>query len=602
MAARGGPATEIVAEIVGAGRGAAARPAFERGVEIPMSPRTRGDAVVGDLVRLVVRGRQARVIDVFGSSRAPGPVMAGLLASEGMGHGFPRRVEEEVALIREGDPLADPGRHDLTAQDVVTIDPQGAKDHDDAIAARIDGDDVRLWVHIADVAHYIEAGGQIDREAARRGTSVYVPGTVEPMLPARLSNDLCSLRPEVVRRTLTVEMRVDPAGEVHDTRFYRAAIRSERRLTYPEVDRHLEGAPLGPAGMEATVAAAREASRRLRARRRRRGALEVASGEPVFDLGPDRVRGVHLEEQTESHMIVEDCMIAANEAVARYLIARHRPTLFRYHADPDGARLERLYGQLEELGVATPPLPEGALGATERREAAVRALAAVERHLAAARTRGEAPRGGALRTLVLRSLSQAYYAPGQVGHSGLASAAYLHFTSPIRRYPDLLVHRALVDALGIGPPGPAKDELEIAGVTSSEAEREAAGMERRADAICAALLLGEALVRDGWETVFTGEVTGLVPGGAFVGFGEVFEGFLPARRISDEELLLDPLEVALAGARTGRGVRLGETVEVRVADMEPLRGRVSLEPVDAGAPRGVRSRQARRRARAPRYS
>lgn len=593
--ARGPSSTQVIAELVGSGRGAAARPAFDEGADVALSTAQRGDARVGDLVTVAMRGRQGRVVKVWGPSRSPRAAMSALLADEGLGWGFPRAVEEEAAAIIEGDPLADPGRRDLTAQDVVTIDPLGAKDHDDAIAAAVEGDMVRLWVHIADVSHYVAAGGAIDREALRRGCSVYVPGTVDPMLPARLSTDLCSLRPDVMRRALSVEVLVARDGEMHEPRFYRSAIRSERRLTYPEVDAHLAGAPLGGPGLEGTIAAAREAARRLRARRDRRGALEVTSGEPVFQLGDDRILGVHIEEQTESHRIVEDCMIAANEAVARHLIARHRPTLFRFHDDPEQSRITRMYDQLAELGVAMPALSEDALGPAERRDAARRAAEAVQRHIDAARTRGLSVRGGGLWALVLRSLAQAYYTPEHIGHSGLASAAYVHFTSPIRRYPDLLVHRGLIDVLGIGDAGPGRQELAEAGLANSESERDAAAVERRADRICGALLLAEQIRREGWDTVHTGEVTGFVPGGAFVAFGEAYDGFLPARRVSDEQLVLDPLEVALEGVHSGRGLRLGEAVEVRVVDIEPLRGRVSLARADAGAPRTVRGTRDRRR-------
>lgn len=595
---RGGPATVVVAELVSSGRGAAAQPAFEPGSPIALAKGARGGASVGDLVTVSLRGRAGRVVAVHGPASSPRAALRALLASEDMGRPFPRAAIEEADALDEGSVAADPGRRDLRGQRVVTIDPEGAKDHDDALAVAQEGEGAwRLWVHIADVARFVAAGGAIDREAARRGTSVYVPGAVDPMLPARLSSDLCSLRPGADRAAISAEMVVDRDGNVGETRFSRSLIRSERRLTYGEVDTALEGGSLGDDALLRDVTELAGLARALRGRRMGRGALEASSAEPVVRFEGDRVAGIHMEGQTPAHSLVEECMIAANEAVARHLIARSRPTVFRHHEDPAQSRVAMVYEQLAELGVATPPLPEGEMGGPARRSAAAAAAEAVARHLAAAGGRG----AEALWPLVLRSLRQAHYSATDVGHSGLASAAYLHFTSPIRRYPDLLVHRGLVDALGIGPAGPDRDELELAGVASSEAERAAAGVERRADRVCGALLLGETLHRDGWESVFPGEVTGLVPGGAFVAFGVACDGFLPARRIADEELTLDPLEVSLVGSRAGTGVRLGDTIEVRVTDMEPLRGRVTLEPAHTRTSPGVRSVRARRRsARSPR--
>lgn len=598
--ARGGPAAEVVVEIVGAGRGALAHPAFAAGEDIRMSTATLGDARVGDLARVVVRGRSARVVDVFGRSRAPGPAMAGFLWANARGTGTPRAVERGVVAITEGNPLADPGRRDLTQQDVVTIDPEGAKDHDDAIAAELEGDNVRLWVHIADVSHYVQPGSAVDRDAAHRGCSLYVPGTVDPMLPARLSSDLCSLRPGVPRRVISVEMTVTPGGDVRDVRFYRAVIASERRLTYPQVDAHVAGVGLGAPGLDDTIAAAGVAAGRLRARRIARGALEIDSGEPVWVLGPDRVEGVRIEHQTASHRLVEDCMIAANEAVAQYLIARKTPAVFRYHADPDQHHVERLYAQLAALDVATPALADGHLGPTQRREAVRLAGAAVGTHLQAARARGEGD-GSALWVLVLRALKQAFYSGESCTHSGLASPAYLHFTSPIRRYPDLLVHRALVGALGIDLEGPSHTELEVAAAESSEAERDAADLERKADRICAALLLEQELNAGDWTNAFDAEVTGLIGTGVFLRFGAAYEGFLPLRPQGGGELTLDDAEVGLVDPSGTHEIRLGDRLEVRVAEIDALRGRVRLERADRrlGA-RDVRARSQRRMARRPR--
>jgi ribonuclease R len=412
-------------------------------------------------------------------------------------------------------------------------------------------------------------------------------------LPPRLSTDLCSLRPGVARKAVTVELLIGPDGEIGASRFYRSTIRSERRLTYPEVDRLFEGrGGLGDAALEADLAVARELAERLRLRRRRRGALQIASAEPTFRFAGDRVVGVELERQTEAHGLVEECMVAANEAVARYLIARSAPTVFRYHAHPDEVRVERLYDQLEALEIPTPPVPEGPLTPVQVAGVARAAGEAVARHVE--RTgRGER----SLPTLVLRALRQAYYAPDRVGHSGLASSAYLHFTSPIRRYPDLLAHRALLNALGLGDPGPDPAWLADSAEESSLAERAAADLERRGDRICLAFLLEEALAADGWDQPFDGEVTAVIEAGLFVAFGEAFEGFLPARRLS-EGLRPDPLDTALVDAAGRRRIQVGDPVAVRVDRVEPLRGRVTLEPAEAGLTPPPRRAPHRGRARA----
>jgi len=583
----------VVAEMVGLGRGAAARPAFEPGPLVPLSRPARGAARIGDLVSVRLRGAGAQVVAVHGSARSARAVLQALLASEGLGRPFPKPALEEAEEAAATAWTDDSGRRDLRDQRVITIDPEGAKDHDDAVAVAAEGDAIRLWVHIADVAYFVPAGGAVDREAARRGTSVYLPGTVDPMLPQRLSNDVCSLRPGVDRKAVTVEMLVDQEGELVSTRFSRSTIRSERRLTYPEVDQLFEGrGGLGDAALEADLALARELAERLRLRRRRRGALEIASAEPVFRFDGDRVVGVELERQTEAHGLVEECMVAANEAVARYLIARSAPTVFRFHEHPDGARVERLYDQLEALEVPTPPVPEGPLSPVQVAGIARAAGDAIARHVAST-GRGER----SLPSLVLRALRQAYYAPDRVGHSGLASAAYLHFTSPIRRYPDILAHRALLDALGIGAPGPDPAWLADAAEESSLAEREAADLERRGDRICLAFLVEDELAEEGWDQVFEGEVTAVIEAGLFIAFGTAYEGFLPARRLSDG-LRPDPLDTALVDGSGRRRIQVGDPVTVRVDRVEPLRGRVTLEPVGLDLAPPYRRIPGRSRARA----
>jgi ribonuclease R len=567
--------------MVGAGRGAAARPAFEPGNPIPIAPRARGGAGVGDLVTVRLRGGGGEVVAVHGPARSASVALHALLVDQGLGRPFPLPALEEAEAAAVRVEASDRGRRDLTAHRVLTIDPEGAKDHDDALALVPEGDLTRLFVHIADVAAHVPAGGVVDREAERRGTSVYLPGMVDPMLPPRLSNDLCSLRPGVDRRVVTVEILIDERGEVHETRFSRATIRSERRLTYPEVDDLLAGrADLGDAGLEADVRGLAGVAGRLLARRRARGALEIQTEEPVFRLVDGRVVGVVLEGQTPAHSLVEECMVAANEAVARHLIARGAPTVYRFHDHPDGPSIERLYDRLEALEVPVPPLPEGPLAPVQCAAAAAAAARAVARHV---ELTGRGRR--ALPALVLRALRQAYYAPDRVGHSGLASPVYLHFTSPIRRYPDLLAHRSLLDTLGAGDPAPDAAWLAEAAVRSSEAERAAADLEHRANRLCAALLLRDDLGRTGWDSTFAGEVSGVVPAGCFVAFGTAYEGFLPVRRLGRERYHADPLDVMLVSQRGDRSLRLGDAVEVRVADVEALRGRVDLEPPDAAFPR-----------------
>lgn len=523
----------------------------------------------------------------YGEASDPEAVIEAVLADAGLDRAFPRAVDAEVSEFsgRLGD--GDAGRQDLTDQPVLTIDPQGAKDHDDAIHVEREGEALRLWVHIADVSRYVADGSAIDREAARRGNSVYVPGTVVPMLPHRLSSDLCSLLPGQQRDAVTAELLVAPDGEIIERRFRRSTILSRQRLTYPEVDGVLAGGSAAPE-IDGSVRLAAELAERLRARRERRGALVVSTGEPRFVLGDGRVERVELETQTPSHSLVEQCMVAANEAVAEHLLARSTPTVFRYHEDPAGPPVERMYGQLEELGVPLPSLPEGPLGPKAAQQAAAAAAEAVSAHA----TMLEDPAAAqALAGLVLRSLRQAYYAFDKVGHSGLASAAYVHFTSPIRRYPDLLVHRGLLETLGIGPPGPEPTTAAEVAMNSSGTERDASSLERRADSICAALYLEAEITARRRDREIEGVVIGVIDSGLFLAFDDVFDGFVPARRIAGDYWRLHPLEVGLIGESSGRRIMLGDRMKARIVRVEPLRGRVELEPIGVGPAREVARRR-----------
>lgn len=578
-------ARSFVAQIVPRGRGVAARPAFEDGPPITLSRTARGKGRIGDLVVIAMRGRGGMVSQVLGRADDPRVAIDALLTDSGRRRGFGRAAREEAEAAAEANVAGDPSRRDLRGQLVVTIDPEGAKDHDDAIAVEsIDGG-TRLFVHIADVARFVPVGGAIDLEAARRGFSTYAPGTVEPMLPSTLSAGACSVHAGADRAVVTAEIDFDPDARVTGTRFYRSLVHSRRDLTYDEVDAHLGGATFDDSDLEAAIDRARTLAAAIRKRRLSRGALALETGEVRFRFDDDGIAGVERETQTESHQIIEEFMVAANEAVARHLLDRGQPGIFRVHEDPEQAGIERLYDQLEALGVSTPPLGDGSMTAAQRRQAATAAAAILS-------SGGHGGAGQvALQVLVLRALKQARYSVENLGHSGLASDAYLHFTSPIRRYPDLLVHRALLATLGEPEVAPTPQELSEAAVSCSETEREISRLERRTTRLCAALLL-EARRRDGAvPQKVEGEVVGVIGGGAFVAFDVAFEGFLPSRTLGDDYFSVDALEVSLVGERSGARLALGDTVEVTVAGTTPLRGRVDLEPVDRVARRRSRRRR-----------
>ncbi len=528
------------------------------------------------LVELAQGRGRAKVVSELGDPGLATDVIAAMLEDRQVRTGFSRRIEEEAGKATERAKALDLDRTDLRDLPTFTVDPASAHDFDDAVSAAKTDRGLRVWIHIADVAAHVRPGDVLEKEAYRRANSTYVPGIVAPMLPHLLSSDACSLAPDRDRLAVTSEIELSEAGEPLSTSFYRSLIRSDVRLNYDELDEIFAGRARPPQSIGASLALAREAAATL-AGRRPRGSLEVESFEPEFRFEDGQVTGAHSVPETEAHRLIEHLMILTNERVAELLERRHISTLYRVHEQPDPERIRWLIEQLSALDVPTPALPEQ-ISPQQAGELAGEASRLVVRE---AKRRGHGRE--AYTSLVLRSLKPAHYTDRNLGHAGLGSPAYAHFTSPIRRYPDLIAHRALLSAIGAGEEAPRGEGLAEVGVHCSERERDATRIERDADSACASFLLQRELFERGPDTRFEGEVSGVVGAGAFVRFGgalaDVYEGFLPARRIGGRERYeLDRSETMLVGARGGDAIRIGDPAKVTVDRVDAPRGRVDLLP------------------------
>jgi len=473
-------------------------------------------------------------------------------------------VQEAKRYGSEVDPAEASRRVDLRNVPLVTIDGADARDFDDAVYAERARSDFRLLVAIADVSHYVRPGTMLDTEARARGTSVYFPSRVLPMLPTALSNHLCSLEPHVDRLCMVADMRVSERGALHGWQVYPAVMRSAARLTYDVAFAALftrdaaTRTRLGPLvdKLEPLV----EVYHALLKARSRRGALDFDAPEASFTLGEqEQVRGIEFKSRNEAHKLIEECMVLANVAVAKELQRLHVPALHRVHPPPEQRKLDNLKATLAVLGIGL-QIPE---------EVRTRDLAQIAPRVRDAQLRPF------VETLVVRSLSQAVYQPENIGHFGLALSDYTHFTSPIRRYPDLLVHRALRAGSGLAPreSTPDKSALEPMGADLSRLEKRSDEADRYVDTFLKCVYL-----RDRIGQCFEGLITTVVEFGCFVRLLSVdVDGLLHLTALSDDDYAMTRDGGQWQGRRSGRKFGPGMRVRVMVTAVNPVEGLIDLE-------------------------
>ena len=532
----------LPAMLVRRGKYSVADPLFvEERRPVLVARKLRRGAEAGDIVLVNAREKnrslRGEVTRVIGSSEDPRNVYEALFASIGTSRTFPKKADEEAEAVAHREPGE---RRDLRHLPTVTIDGADAKDFDDAISVERAGDGYRVWVHIADVTHYVEPGSALDKQARFRGNSVYLPGTVAPMLPRRLSDDVCSLRPHEERAAVTVEMEVDGEGETRSFRAFRSVIVSDVRLTYEGVDAFLGGE--GVVERSDLIMTAYELSRRLKVRAARRGKLELSGREPDYQIDEDGVPvSAGVRRSTPARELIEELMVLANESVAKML--RHKKGgVFRVHERPDQASLEILAQRLTAVGMQAEPTPEN-LG-----------------------TISQMAKSDAVNYLILRSIPRAIYSPNDLGHYGLALEHYTHFTSPIRRYADVLVHRALLDN------EPPED---LAGVASAVSEREYRSVicERTADEYTLMWLM-----RDRVGEVLEGTVVSTASFGLFVELETGATGLVHVSKLPGW-WELEPNGVVLSNDSIGASYRVGDRVLVELLDVLPLMQRAELRVV-----------------------
>jgi ribonuclease R len=535
------------------------------------------------------RGPIGRILSILGERLQPSLVVEMAIASHDLPHEWPALALREAADVEPKVGKAEhAGRVDLRGVPLVTIDGADARVFDDAVYAEPVRDGWRLIVAIADVSHYVQPETALDGEAYARGTSAYFPGFVVPMLPETLSNGICSLNPEVERLCMVCEMQVDARGEVSRSKFYPGLMRSHARLTYERVWQAIgEGdrdARRELAGVLPQLEHLHALYRSLAKARRRRGSIDFDTQEVKYRLDPKgEVVALGATERNDAHRLIEECMIAANVQAARFLTKKKIPALYRVHAPPPAAKYEDLLEFLREYKLKMPPIEK----VTPEDFSAL---------LAKTRDRADA---GLIQSVLLRAQSLASYQPENHGHFGLALEAYAHFTSPIRRYPDLLVHRAIKHALGGGNADLylySAHEMATLSLQCSERSRRADEAQREVDERYRAAWMEQHVGRE-----FAGTISGVTSFGLFVELDDSkVNGLVHVTQLPKDFYHFDPIRKTLTGERRGREYRLGDRVEIVVLKASVEDRRIDFRLVEepgttAEAPPPPRGKPAKRK-------
>jgi len=521
---------------------------------------------------------RGRVVETLGFIGDPGVDIEVVIRKLHIPHAFPPEVIREAEAIPTDVAPEEIGkREDCRNRNIVTIDGETAKDFDDAVEVRtLPNGNFLLGVHIADVAHYVTEGSALDREAFERGTSVYFPGRAVPMLPERLSNGICSLNPRVDRLTFSCDIEIDRRGRFVNHRIYKSVIKTVARMTYTEVNAILtEGAPHELRDEFERMHACYEI---LRARREQRGSIDFDLPEADVVLGETgHIEAIRPTERNVAHRLIEEFMLAANETIARELVFANQPGLYRVHQQPDPQKLEDLRTILAEFKL------------TLRGDVEEIRPAELQRVLKAV---AGTPEERFLTNIILRSMKRAFYSEESSGHFALAIEHYCHFTSPIRRYPDLIVHRRLAELIASGPlHGERLQKIEA---LHPQYAAQSSERERRAEEASREVLEWKKVIfmRDKVGQKFTGIITGVLPFGIFVELNEIFvQGLVPVATIGGDFWRYEEGTHRLQGDASGRELRLGETVTIEVQSIDEDRRQIEFRLLEvAGSPIARRQR------------